>query len=41
MSDFLKYLSNAPLLAILFSSLALTVFIFINAASPNLLSLGQ
>jgi Photosystem I reaction centre subunit IX / PsaJ len=41
MSDFLKYLSTAPLLAILFSSAALTAFIFINWANPNLLSLGQ
>ncbi len=41
MSNFLKYLSNAPVLAVLFTSAVLTVFIFINAAYPDLLFLGQ
>jgi Photosystem I reaction centre subunit IX / PsaJ len=41
MSNFLKYLSNAPVLAVLFTSAVLTVFIVINAVSPDLLFLGQ
>lgn len=41
MSALTRYLSTAPLLAILFTSLALTAFIFINWASPNLLFLAQ
>ncbi len=40
-SALLKYLSNAPTLAVLFTSLALTVFILINSVSPDLLFLGQ
>ncbi len=40
-SDLLKYLSNAPVLAVVFTSLALTVFILINSVSPDLLFLGQ
>lgn len=40
-SNFLRYLSLSPVLAILFTSLALTVFIFINWFNPNLLALGQ
>lgn len=40
-SALLKYLSNAPVLAVLFTSLALTVFILINSVSPDLLFLGQ
>ncbi|MCY7275269.1 MAG: Photosystem I reaction center subunit IX [Phormidesmis sp. CAN_BIN44] len=40
-SAFLKYLSNAPVLALLFTSLVLTVFILINSVSPDLLFLNQ
>ncbi|GEM_PF-679200 len=39
LEDFLKYLSNAPVLAVVFTSLVLTVFILINQATPNVLSL--
>lgn len=37
---FLKYLSNAPVLAVLFVSAALSAFIVINWFFPDLLSLG-
>lgn len=36
--DFFKYISNAPVLAVLFTSLVLTVFILINKATPDILS---
>ncbi len=39
-SALLKYFSNAAVLAVLFTSLVLTVFILINSVSPDLLSLG-
>jgi hypothetical protein len=39
-NSFLKYLSNAPVLAVLFSSAVLSVFIVINWLNPNLLSLN-
>ncbi|MCY7324463.1 MAG: Photosystem I reaction center subunit IX [Phormidesmis sp. CAN_BIN36] len=40
-SNLLKYLSNAPVLAVVFTSLVLSVFIVINSVSPDLLFLGQ
>ncbi|NJK52801.1 MAG: Photosystem I reaction center subunit IX [Leptolyngbyaceae cyanobacterium SU_3_3] len=41
MSAFLKYLSNAPILAIVTTSFFLTLFILINWVSPDRLVLGQ
>jgi Photosystem I reaction centre subunit IX / PsaJ len=41
MSAFSRYLSLAPVQAVVIVSLALTAFILINWVSPNLLSLGQ
>ncbi|MBD2022320.1 Photosystem I reaction center subunit IX [Leptolyngbya sp. FACHB-36] len=40
-SNFLKYLSLSPVLAVLFVSAALSAFIIINWFYPNLLALGQ
>jgi len=40
-SDFLRYLSNVPVLAIVSSSLLLTAFILINWFFPDILSFTQ
>ena len=40
-SALLKYLSNSAVLAVVFTSIVLTVFIVINSVSPDLLFLGQ
>lgn len=40
-TNFLKYLSLAPVQAVLFSSAAISAFIVINWLNPNLLALAQ
>lgn len=40
-SNFLRYLSNAPVLAILFISAVLSIFIVINWVNPDILSFTQ